>query len=372
MDGEIMRWIVEARIEQELSKPTIFAIRFADDLCNGDFEVANKDELKPNTLIGVFVRAGNTYSCLVHGPITQIRSSSRSGGTGSWIEVRGQDRRIEMDRVAVQATWPPGKASDAARHLLAAYKLTADCEETRKQYSDGTNALNQRGTDLAFLTDIARKNNLEFWISYKVAGTPDAFAVTPTGNVKSSPPRGAASSGAPPLLSPPVLTPDAGLTITVQPPNGHCTTVTKFDTHIDFERPNAAKGFAQSVTDGAIQIQNATPPDATLGDGRKDIVTVDGVKREALTAPVTDPDEQPLAQQALLTEAAWFVDVECSSTLDLLGFAAEPHQIIDVQYAGPRLSGPYQVKKAVHVINAADHFIDFQMRANGLRSAGAT
>ena len=69
------------------------------------------------------------------------------------------------------------------------------------------------------------------------------------------------------------------------------------------------------------------------------------------------------------TEAAWFVTVDCSATLAQLGFAAAPHQVVDVRNAGERLSGPYQVMKAVHVINAADHFIDFKIRANGLRSA---
>jgi hypothetical protein len=38
---------------------------------------------------------------------------------------------------------------------------------------------------------------------------------------------------------------------------------------------------------------------------------------------------------------------------------------------GPRLSGAYQVKTATHVINAADHFIDFKLRANGLRQEAA-
>lgn len=369
MDGDIMRWIVEARIEQELSKATTFAIRFEDDLCEGDPEVARRPELQSNTVIGVFVRSRNKYVCLVHGPITRVRTASMVGGTGSWVEVQGQDRRIEMGRVGLQATWK-GKASEAAAKLIGAYGFQADCEETRKAYSDDQNALNQRGTDLAFLEEIARKNNLEFWMTYDVGGTPDAFVVTPTVNVKSSPPRGASSSGMPSLPSPPILQPSGDLVIKVQPPTGDCATVTRFETHIDYERPNAARGFAQAASDGTTQQQDSSPSDATLGDGRASIVAVDGVKRTALAPTVTDPDEQYLAQETLLTENAWFVEVDCSSTLDLLGFAAEPHQIIDVQNAGPRLSGPYQVKKATHVINAADHFMDFKIRANGLRSGG--
>jgi len=40
--------------------------------------------------------------------------------------------------------------------------------------------------------------------------------------------------------------------------------------------------------------------------------------------------------------------------------------IVDVQNATPGLTGAYQVKSAIHVINAADHLIDFKLRANGL------
>lgn len=371
MDGTVMRWIVEARIEQELSKATAFAIRFEDDLCEGDPEVARRPELKSNTVIGVFVRSQNKYVCLVQGPITRVRTASMVGGTGSWVEVHGEDRRIEMGRVGVQATWKV-KASDAAKKLIAAYGFKADCEETRKAYSDEKNALNQRGTDLSFLEEIARKNNLELWLAYGVGGTPDSFVVTPTVNLKSSPPRNASSSATPPLPSPPILQPSGDLVIKVQPPTGDCSTVTRFETHIDYERPSAAHGFAQDVTDGTTQKQDSSPTDATLGDGRSNIVAVDGVKRDALAPPIPDPDEQNLAQEALLTENAWFVEVDCSSTLELLGFAIEPHQILDVQNAGPRLSGPYQVKKVTHVINAADHFIDFKIRANGLRAQGGS
>ncbi len=369
LDEEVMRWVVEVRVEQELSKPTQFAIRFDDDVCGGDPLVANHRALRQNTLIAVFVTAGDDFECLVHGPITHVRTSSMVGGSGSWVEVRGLDRRVELDRIGVQASWT-GKASDAARGLLTAHGLNADCEETRKYYSEGQHALNQRGTDLEFLESIARKNDLEFWLDYEVEGSPEAFSVVTNAHLKSSPPRpNAAAANLPP--APPVLRPAGGLEISVQPPAGECATVTRFDAQIDFERPSSARGTVQQAESGTTVLQSASPGDDALGEGRDAIVTVDGVVRTALGPPVTDPDEHHLAQQALLTEASWFVEVDCSTTLELLGFVAAPHQIVDVKHAGERLSGPYQVTKTTHVINATDHFIDFTIRANGLREAGA-
>lgn len=368
---DIMRWIVEVRVEQELSKPTIYAVRFEDDLCEGNPVVAGRPELQASRVLGIFVPSHEGYECLVHGPITRLRTSSMVGGTGSWVEVRGQDRRVEMDRVGIQATWT-GKASDAARRIIDAYGYEADCEETRKEYTDGQNALNQRGTDLAFIEDIARKNNLELWLSYQTVGRPDSFSVSTTVNVRSSPTRTSAPDMSIPP-APPVLRAPGGTVLRVQPPPDDCTSVTRFDTHIDFERPGAARGFAQTVGDGQTLEQTTAPTDPPLGEERADVVAVDGIERTTLAPPVTDPDELYLAQEALLTEAAWFVQIDCSATLELLGFPPQPHQILDVQQAGERLSGPYQVMKATHIINAADSYVDFKIRANGLReSQGVT
>jgi hypothetical protein len=369
MQAEAVRWVVEARVEQELSKPTVYAIRFEDDLCGGSPVVAGMPELQANQMLGIFVRSHDGWECLVHGPITRMRTSSMVGGTGSWVEVRGQDRRVEMDRVGTQATWT-GKASEAAERVIAAYGYDADCEETRKEYSTGQDALNQRGTDLAFLEDIARKNNLELWIGYDVSGSPDAFSVTTIVNLRSSPSRAPAPLGPLPLPAPPVLRPTAGTVLRVQPPPHECTSVTRFDSHVDYERPGAAQGFAQAADSGTTSQQTTEPADAPLAPDRDDVRAVAGVERTALAPPVTDPDEHYLAQEALLTEAAWFVTVDCSATAELLGFAPQPHQVVDVQYAGKQLSGPYQVMKATHIVNAADHFVDFMIRANGLRSPG--
>lgn len=369
LGDDLMRWIVEARVEQELSKPTVFAVRFEDDLCGEQPAVAGSEDLKQGAVIGIFVESGG-LKCLVQGPITRVRTSSMIGGTGSWVEVRGEDRRVEMDRVGILATWAC-KASEAAEQIIRAYGHEADCEETRKTYSEGTNTLSQRATDLAFLEEIARKNNLELWLSYTVTGPADALAVTTTVNVRSSPPRSAAPAApGSSLLTPPILQPTVDQALRVQPPPSECASVTRFDTHVDFERPNSAYGFAQELESGRTAKQQANPTEEPLGEDRQSIVQVAGVRREALVEPVSDQQEHYLAQEALLTEASWFVTVDCSSTLELLGFPPEPHQIVDVKYAGKQLSGPYQVMKSTHIINAADHFVDFKIRANGLRSAG--
>jgi hypothetical protein len=168
-----------------------------------------------------------------------------------------------------------------------------------------------------------------------------------------------------------VLIADDGLVIDIQPPPDRCVTVTRFDARIDFERPNAARGFAQAIDSGDASTSDSTPPDTAVNPQADTLARIQRGTRQVLAPTVTDPVEQALAAEAQLTEAAWFVEVDCSSTLELMGFPVLPHQIIEARHAGTGLSGPYQVKTATHVINAADHFMDFKLRANGLTGAAA-
>ena len=80
----------------ELSKPTLFALRFEDDICEGKREIADANIFAKDTLVGLFVVLEETkeLECLVYGPVTKIRASSLLGGPGSWVEIHGEDRRV--------------------------------------------------------------------------------------------------------------------------------------------------------------------------------------------------------------------------------------------------------------------------------------
>ena len=70
--------------------------------------------------------------------------------------------------------------------------------------------------------------------------------------------------------------------------------------------------------------------------------------------------------EAALTEAGWFVDATASTTAHMLGGVLLPHDVVEVEGLGQEHSGPYQVKAVTHVINAADHFMDIQLRRNAI------
>jgi hypothetical protein len=269
-----------------------------------------------------------------------------------------------MGRVGVQAKYT-GRASAAAAAILDAYQFVPDEQETLIEYDEQRNQLTQRGTDLAFVEEIARKNNMEFWLAYETSTAPlgGTLTLTETARLRTSPER--AQPGDVPQI--PVLTSPPERTLAVNPPRAECLGVNRFDARIDYEKPTAARGFAISdAADKEIVEQIVTAAEPVDPDRP---VQLDGVEREAIAPPTVTPEEAFLAQDAIVFEQSWFVEVDCSTTFEQAGFVIRPHQIIELSHAGDRLSGAYQVTKATHVVTATDHFVDFTARANGLGGA---
>ena len=360
LGDELTKWLVEARVEQELSAPTRFAIRFEDDACEGSMQVLKATELKPNTVVSVLVPSGNSYACLARGPVTQVKFSVMLGVAGSWVEIHGEDRRVEMDRVCIQAAWR-GLASTAATQILAAYGFVPDVEPTTKLYSDTDHTLNQRGTDLNFIEQIARETGFELWLEYDVtppAPTPGAaIAIVETAKLQASPPRNAGP--APPVLLAPLNAP----TLRVNVPPDQCPNVTDFQVATDTERANAASGTAVNARTGKAEHSEATNPQPGLGDGPT-LVQIDGVKRTLCVTTAGGADELKEKQEAALVEAGWFVEASASTTAHMLGGVLTPHDVVPIEGISSELSGPYQIMAVTHVVNAADHFMDVKLRSN--------
>ena len=354
-------WLVEARVEMELSAPARYALRFEDDICDGRHEVADDPTFEKDTDLGLFVRLGDgSYECLVVGPVTKVKASSVLGGPGSWVEFHGEDRRARMGRISVQSKHK-GKASDIAKKILDAYGFRPDVQETLITYDEQKLPLTQSSTDLAFLEDIARRNNMDLWLDYKVAAQSPSIDLKVTANLKTSPER-KQSVGAP--LSIPTLTPTDNMELRVAPPGDICANIHKFDTRINYERPASVRGFTMSDDQQKKLVSVLVEPPKPM-DADK-IIPVPGIKREL--TPITKPlaEEAFLAQEAVVFEQSWFVEADCSASLEQLSFVVRPHQVVKVSHAGDALSGAYQVMKATHVITSTDHLMDFTVRANGL------
>ncbi len=370
---ELTECLTEVRVEQSLDEPARFGIRFQEDLQDGEPSLMKKPQLQAEQLVTVVAPAGDGTVCLVRGPITEVKCSITLGGPGSWVEIRGQDRRVELDRECFRHAWS-GRASDAATAILAGYRFLPDVEATTKVYSPLSGTLNQRATDLQFVRRIGRLNNLHFWLSYEcqlngLDPLRQRLKVLETAHLKPSPPRPNGGAAVLPVAGTPdreiPLLPSNDLTLRVNvgpeaPGRAACQNVTAFDLDVDVERPNSFDGTALNDRDLKEDRPAADDPQDSLS-GRKLAAVTDKPRKLCITSAGDASEVQPKAEAAL-TDAGWYINATASTTAYMLGGLLAPHDVIEVEGLGSDHSGPYQIKSVTHVINAADHHMDLGLR----------
>jgi len=367
LDEDLAGCIAEVRVEQKLDEPIQFAVRFLDDVEDGRPRHANDDRLAIDTIVSVIVEVGDALACLVRGPIVEHKSEVTLGGPGSWFEIHGLDRRDLLDRICVQATWT-GRASDAARQILGQAFDELDVEETTRVYEESRETLNQRTTDLEFLTQIAGRNNVHLWVTYDCGRSAigGGFQVTETAHLASSPrrPEGGVAGA---IASAIQLVPTSELALRVHVPSSDCPNVTAFQLTVDGARPSRYRAGSMPTEEVRPGTTEASDPQPPAGQGAQRLGQLGGVTRELCMPGSGDPQDTQTRGEAALTEAGWFVQATASTTRHLLGGVLNPHDVIAAVGVGPRLgSAAFRVKEATHVINAAEHFMDLMLESNSL------
>jgi hypothetical protein len=372
---DLLDCITEVRVEQALEDPTQYAIRFQEDLSNGKPRIRGSDAFQCGEIITIAVKVADEIRCLVRGPITEREWSVMLGGPGSWFEIRGQDRRIEMDRQCKRRFWT-GLESDAATAILTdEYNFDAVCiQTTKKTYGGGPNnneptieTLNQRATDEEFMRQIACRNNLTFWIDYEcrsrggISGG-DSLEVTEVANLRSSPLRPDAE-GLAECQDHIALHRDPRATLRVNVDSPRCQNVTAFNIIEDSERPSQFNGFAiddRAGEEDSTEVSDPQPQIAKGGDTLKQC----NPQRDVCITTAGNLEELFRKTEAALTEAAWRINATASTTAHMLGGVLVPHDEVIVEGLGSKDSESYHVNAVTHVINAADHLMDLQLRRN--------
>jgi hypothetical protein len=77
LSEELMDCVTEIRVEQSLDEPTRFAIRFQEDIEDGEPRVMQSSELQCEEIITIAVEQDGALVCLVRGPIPNASPHSR-------------------------------------------------------------------------------------------------------------------------------------------------------------------------------------------------------------------------------------------------------------------------------------------------------
>lgn len=366
LDNDLTADAAEIEVLQTIEGPTTFRVRFAIDICGDDVRLLDDERLNPgdpDTEITILALLGGETHVLSHGIIVERQVSMAEGGPGSYLEIRGQDRRKVMDREQRRAAHS-GTASDIVTPILSRYGFDTDVVDTPIQYDENSNTLNQNESDKAFVEKLAGRSDARFWIDWKAESGLMGFEVTETAHFKPSPEQPASNPLG--LSVPLLLAPDEAPELKLSSGDG-CSNVSSFEVTSNNEAPNQS-GDIQRVAPDTGEVDDTEVPGTTtepLGD--------EPPPTQARTRSVVSAggaQEAQLRTQAALNDAAWTVQATAETSVHALDAVLSSHQTVKVTGAGALNSGNYFVKSVTHSIDASDHKMRIELMRNGL-GAGA-
>ena len=346
-------------VNQSADSLATFRIQFALDLCDDDFPLLEDPRLKPSPnddALSILVSVDNDTLCLVHGIITGRSAHLVHGGPGSYLEVRGQERRRVMDR-EYKVALHEGKASDIARSILESHGFDVEAADTTIEYSEESVQLAQTGTDFAFLTQLAAHNNLRFWVDYEVTG---GVNVKEIAHFEPSPARPQSSFGLPSPLE--LLAPNSTPSLTINTGDDHAS-ILSFDLHSD------AEGVNQVPLQQRINLDDAAVDEATNIVPTDDALNKVGPPERVISSRLITAgsvEEANVQNEAAVNDASWSVTMTVSATVFALGSVVQPHQTIELKGSGKHTDGKYFVEAVTHHIDVVDHKMTLTLKSNSL------
>lgn len=341
VDGSADADMAEAttvEVYEQLGTATTYRLRYDTDISAGDLPLLVDSRLDPGTELSILVPVEDTTCCLVKGPVHGQHIHLQHGGAGSWVEVRGLDTTVTMDRETRTTIWADVTDSDAVSTILAKYGYTADVESTSAGHPETKHALVQRDSDLRFVRRLARRNGFLFWVTCDSLGVETAHFVRPPLDDEAQ----------------------ADLVINLDAPS-----LEALDLTWDVERPSSVVGTQVDLnTKEDLDGDVAETPQTILGDNSLAAITGD-TRSVHLSAPADDAGDLQARGKGLLIESDWFIRATCQTTLETLGKLVRAHTLVELQGAGSRHSGTYLVSAVHHTIDAAGHTMELTLVRNG-------
>lgn len=342
-DAELTAAVAEVLVEMALGAVTRFSLIFGIDFAGGEVALIDDARLAPGAVLSVIADEGETL--LARGPVIGHRIALVQGGEGSVLEVLCADGAIALDREARIKVWPEVTDSELVAQLVSD-DFAPDVQTTSSRHSETQNPFVQRGSDLATIRGLARRNGFLFWVDGAPAG-PDT-----------------AHFRAAPVDAEPVAVLALG--------DGG-SALSRFELEFDVERPTSASAWGLDLADKtALSGTAAQSPLAPMADRALAALAPD--TRAALPLGIANDAAGVTARaESVLAAEGFFVTARTETTAQAAGRAIRAHEVVAISGAGSAHSGNYLVGAATHRIGPAAHLITLTLIRNALgASAGGS
>jgi phage protein D len=286
------------------------------------------------------------------GYITAVQVTIGSEPDNSFLDVSATDTAVLMSLEEKIVTWPNLADGDIVQQILGAYGVEAKVDATLTTHQENDTTIVQRGTDLQFVRQLARKNGLEFYFeTNKDSGDVVAYFRAPQ------------LDGTP--------QPDLAVRF------GEESNLSGFWARLSGQRP-------LNVKVRQIDVKANSANDAQAGDtqrtllGDRDLNDLAGgplgslvSPRDAqaqmllLSPPTSDATELQTIAQAVRDEAAWLIAAGGEINSDAYQAVLRPHRLVLIKGAGKEYSGKYYVTRVVHELKGDGSYTQkFEARRN--------
>jgi hypothetical protein len=326
----------------------VFETSRADRSSTG-YGLPSNSLLQPFTRVSMVLNFATVKTLLIDGMILHRQLQPGKSPNGALFTVTGEDVSVMMDITAVIKTFPGMDEGTIASTILGNYSAYASPSVTAPPVVIQPTATNyvpvQRGTDRAYLCELASRFGYRFYIK---------FGSDPSQNRAYWGPPEMSGSPQPSLLV------DAG----------PLTNVISLDAFVDALTPMTVFAQVQDrETDqvSAISITSASSSLPTLSSNP--ILTT----QSTVVNRIFEDGEGRLQTEA----KAWAQGVVDQSTYDAVrlegevdplryGRALQPRSVVELAGAGSTFDGKYYVKRVTHVIERRSYRQGFTLTREGL------
>jgi phage protein D len=336
-------------VEDDAALPSAFRLRVPIGLTDeGDWTWVAEDTFKPLTPVSIGVQFGAEVSeRLINGYITshQVHFDKEVGA--SFLEVIGMDASTMMNLEEKIVAWKDMADSDIVTQIFGNYGFTPQVDSTQPSYVEDEVTLIQRGTDLAFVRRLARRNGFEFFLET------DALSGQTTGHFHKT------------QLSD---QPQKDLALAF----GEDSNVAALEAHYDGLRPATVEAAGISLGDKSDQNTSITAPDLDPLGADAVLAQLDQQPKSLLArTSAFDQAELQTRAQAAVNSASWAVSL--SGELDVTAYQGvlRSRRTVLVKGVGTRYSGTYYVSRVLHTLTPGGYKQKFELSRNALALTGS-
>lgn len=263
----------------------------------------------------------------------------------SLLNVVAMDPTVLMSLEERVRPWPDMADSDIAAAIFGNYGLTPQVEQTRLARQAVDTLILQRGSDIQFLHQLARRNGYEVYVEL-------------------NPLTGLAEGH----FHPPRLDqqPQGVLSVNF----GAATNVNSFNARYDMLRPATARVTGLDIATRADQPAQVSKP-ALASLGQETVLNGDHPRQVLLSrSGLFQTGELQTYAQAVVDRSAWAISAEGELNTAAYGGILRAKRPVNVRGAGKQFSGSYYVEKVLHTFTGDSYTQRFTLRRNALGLTG--